>query len=221
MRQNPQKVAARHVQGLIVENFAHLKLEKPRLVQDSPIPLNFMDTDCWAVEKAEHRYWLARDLERGQLSVPLIIWVMLNPSRARGVGIGDPTQRRCDGFTARLNTYRYGIVNLFARSTPYPKDLFDWGYDDAVGPHNDEVLDRVFREAKRRQIPVIAAWGKPSKLSRLDFGYVAVRMMEVADLARHLDVPLYCLDTTEDNWPRHPLMLGYDKAILKPWSLNL
>lgn len=188
----------------------------------TPLP-DFWNLDCVSSlgRNDEHRWWLARDLMAGKLvklRYEMAVFLMLNPSRARGAGVGDPTQRKCDGFAERLLTRRYGLMNLFTRSTPYPEDLFTFGYDNAVGEGADEWLTAMFQEAARCRWPVIAAWGKPSKLSVKERALVAQRSLDVTALAAVHGVTMKCLKYSDDGlWPRHPLMLGYEEARLMDW----
>lgn len=189
------------------------------------IPDRFWELDCLATPDDDHRLWLGRDVDLplgdGQMpDYEMLVGLMLNPSRARGEGQGDPTQRKWHGFAKRLGAARYGFLNLFSESSPYPEDLFTFSYEDSVGDHNDEVIRRVFEQAAERNWPVVCGWGKPS-LPKREFGMVACRALEVLDLATAAGVQLYCFHTTDDGWwPRHPLMLGYEHASLKPFTLE-
>lgn len=175
-----------------------------------------LDRDV-AMDGKNHRLWLMRECNPAHKNA-MLIFLMVNPSRARGVGIGDPTQRKGHGFADRLGYRRYGFINLFSASTPYPRDLFYWGYEHAVGRHNDDMLRLVFEWAEFYQWPIVCAWGKPN-LNKADSALVERRIAEVLKIREAMEIvsPLYCLATTPDNWPRHPLMLGYEHASLKPW----
>lgn len=180
------------------------------------LPPRFWESDCIGDE--QHRVWLARDIAPiGEIE--MLIALMLNPSKARGEGIGDPTQRKMNGFASRLLAQRWGGVNLFSRSTPYPEDLFDFGYEDAVGPLNDAVLYQVFTQAALRGWPVVAAWGGASGLKAHEKALMRGRILQVVEMTKACGVQLQCFRTTPENVPWHPLMLGYEHATLKPWSL--
>lgn len=178
--------------------------------------MNWLDTDCYASADDEHRYWLSRQTRAlNFLTYQRIIFLMLNPSKARGEDKGDPTQRKCDGFAHRLGAASYGLVNLFAYSTPYPELLFAKGYGHALGPENPRVLRSTLWCAKVHGWPVICAWGKPTKLSKKEREEIMGRQVrEVVRIANAFNLPLYSLATTDDGYPRHPLMLGYDQAHL-------
>lgn len=177
--------------------------------------------DTGSVED-DFRWWLGRiTTAPGKPRYPgRVIYVMLNPSVARGINIGDPTQRKCHGFTVRLGYGAYGIVNLFAYSTPYPDKLFEFGYEHAIGRHNDEAIRRVFARAKERGWPVVVAWGAPN-LRKQETLWVYKRAGDLISAAKALELPLYALAETDSGHPRHPLMLGYDQASFKPWSGSL
>lgn len=180
----------------------------------------FWDLDC--IGDANHRLWLARDipLQPAFVKIPKALYLMLNPSKARGVGVGDPTQRKCDGFAARLGIGRYGVMNLFSRSTPYPEDLFMFDLDEAIGPANDRFLAEAFTLARLEKTPIICAWGKPSKFNRRETVLFENRVVEVMELVASHGNPndLYCL--ADAGYPRHPLMLSYeDGSTLKHWTI--
>lgn len=177
---------------------------------ESFIPQNFPTLDVLATPDDKHRLWLARNTTLLSGEHPMMLFVMLNPSKARGEGVGDPTQRKCDGFATRLGALRYGFVNMFAKSTPYPEKLFDEGYDYAVGPWNDTMISQALGRASSEGWPVVAAWGKPSKLNRAQMVLFHRRVEEVLSIARRLNVQWSCLAEGVDGYPRHPLMLGYE-----------
>lgn len=179
----------------------------------------FWNSDVLATANDDYRLWLGREIEPEHHR--RLIFLMLNPSKARGEGVGDPTQRKCDGFSKRLGFNRYGLINLFTLSTPYPKDLFVFGYEHAVGPDANKVLERVFRAAAVNSWPIIIAWGKPN-LTESKLALVRRRIAEVREIyeAAQYKPDLHCLAMLDDFWPRHPLMLGYNQATLKPWSFQ-
>lgn len=189
------------------------------------VPSQFWESDCLSSPNDEYRYWLSRKLpnaraayESQEAAQRRLIFVMLNPSLARGEGVGDPTQRKCDGFTDRLGYAGYGIINLFARSTPYPVELFLFGEKGAIGPHNEEIRTRILKQAKAADWPVVCAWGSPSKLIASEMVYFHRAVERFASHAKALQVPLYALAVGQGGYPRHPLMLGYEGASLRPWS---
>lgn len=186
------------------------------------LPEQFWELDCVASPRNDYRLWLSRTVHvTGGMPIPdhrMLVYGMLNPSKARGVEQGDPTQRKCDGFTKRLDRWRYGIVNLFAQSTPYPEDLFEFGYESAVGPFNDQVTRRVMELCKARGWPFVAAWGTCSKLSVAEKGHVSRRVQQWVSWSREIGLTIYCLEATLDGTPRHPLMLGYEHSKLLHWD---
>lgn len=178
------------------------------------LPPDFWLSDC--VGDDQHRVWLARDISPvGEIE--MLIALMLNPSLARSEGVGDPTQRKMNGFASRLRAQRWGGANLFSRSTPYPEELFDFGYEDAVGPLNDAALYQVFTQAALRGWPVVAAWGSASGLRTHEKALMRGRVLQVIEMTQLCGIQLQCFHTTDDGTPRHPLMLGYEHATLKPW----
>jgi hypothetical protein len=165
------------------------------------------DETRWAVTSPDdrYRYVLGRtwdDFFGAGSHRPLWTFVMLNPSTARTED--DPTVRKCIGFAKRGGAGGLMIVNLFAYSTPYPKELVRAHFgdaDDIIGPQNDPVL----RWALGRPALLgrnIAAWGRiPPKLRKL-----AIRPR----------VPgVECFGLNGDGTPKHPLMLGYETPLVR------
>lgn len=70
---------------------------------------------------------------------------------------------------------------------------------DAIGPENDKHLAGLTPDG-----PVVACWGAhPFAAAR------AARVLEILG-----GVPLWCLGTTKDGWPRHPARLGNDTPLV-------
>lgn len=132
-----------------------------------------------------------------------LAFIMLNPSTADAT-TDDQTLRRCIGYAER---WGYGMVelgNLFAYRTKNPEELAE--QDDPFGPANWNHLWEICRAADR----VIVGWGAHDIASTLGLPYVA-RVMHATR------GELYCLGTTKDGHPRHPLYLPSD-AEPKPWD---
>lgn len=138
------------------------------------------------------RYVLHRDWSGMLFTRPRpVVWVMLNPSSADGIR-DDATTRRCIAHTERLGYYRLQIVNLFAYRSRDPKRIRQLG-DAAVGRANDEHIAL----AVERAALVVCAWGAHR--------WAQDRAREVVSVIGSHD--LWCLGTTADGSPRHPLYL--------------
>jgi hypothetical protein len=142
-----------------------------------------------------YRYNLVR---RWDLSRPMAVFVMLNPSVA-DASIDDPTIRRCIGFGKRWGRGGIVVVNLYALRTPNP--VFLWKSADPVGARNDQYI----RGALWKGSPVVVAWGVNARQDRVK---------EFLELAA--DRKLYCLGTTKTGAPRHPLYVRGTHAP-EPW----
>lgn len=180
--------------------------------------------NLYAEKPIPYRIWLNRETRYEPYSLEFdhwpiydkIVFCMLNPSTARA-DKGDPTDRKCNGFAAHLGARSYGIVNPFARSTPYPRELFVDGVEVAIGEHNRAFLRNVLVQAKARNWPVIMAHGSQSKLNAMGQAALFQMVGRIVRTADALDVPLYALALTPDGHPRHPLMLGYEQFELQTW----
>lgn len=146
-----------------------------------------------------YRYRLTRTWDTEK---PRLAWVMLNPSTADETE-DDPTIRRCIGYA---KDWGYGSIlvgNLFALRTPEPSEL---GNDpNPVGEENNRHLRLIANDAAK----VMVAWGA----SYSDNGLGAVRRPFVTSLLEEVVGTVYCLGTTKDGHPVHPL---YQPADAEP-----
>lgn len=127
-------------------------------------------------------------------ALDITVFVMCNPSTADAFH-NDPTVNECHKFTRRWNSDLCWVVNLWAFRSPYPAELFarpigERG-DDAI---NDQAIAKACRMARR----VIVAWGNMGARDNRD------RVMD--QIAKRMT--LYCLGTTQDGSPKHPLARG-------------
>lgn len=153
-----------------------------------------------------YRYTLDRDISLAP-GVRLC-WIMLNPSTADHIK-DDATIRKCIKFTRRLGFTGLSVVNLFAYRTKSPKELlFEMKHNGRAfvrGPNNDDYI----REVAARCGRVICAWGAHAP----DW-----RVRELADILGRKHGPFWCLGTTKDGAPRHPLYLADDTAVVN-WGM--
>lgn len=135
-----------------------------------------------------------------------LLFVMLNPSTANDV-LDDPTIRRCRGFAEREKAPIFQVVNLFAFRATDPLALAL--ADDPVGPRNDEMLRIAMAASAHR---VVCAWGANA--------FAARRLSAFARLHAEAGAPaLWCLGTTKDGAPRHPLYVKADQPLV-PFELG-
>lgn len=153
-----------------------------------------MDKGAIISECGTFRYRLWR---RWSSNVKPVTFVMLNPSTA-DANEDDPTIRKCIGFATRIGQGAIEVVNLYAYRATKPADLKAAGFQR--GPEND----RHIIDACSGSHVVICAWGAHAR--GLD------RPRAVLDMLRSRGIATHALAVTDDNLPRHPLMLGYDAA---------
>jgi hypothetical protein len=144
---------------------------------------------CGTYRYKLHRVWDYR-------LQPLLV-VMVNPSTADAEE-DDPTILRLIAFAKRWGRGSLVVVNLFALRSPDPKALD--GHEDPRGPANTATLTWILQEAKKRGVPVLAAWGNNGQRRWADRSFVLA--------ARAEGVPLVCLGLTKDGNPKHPLARG-------------
>lgn len=137
-------------------------------------------------------------------SLPIGAFIGLNPSTATAE-TDDHTIRKEIGFATRWGWGGFYKFNLFAFRSTDPKGM--WAAEDPVGPSNDEAFAGI---KGRGFVAVVAAWGA------FKHRRATARIARV--LAGPLrDVPLWCIgEPTPDGYPRHPLMLGYERT-LRVW----
>lgn len=133
-------------------------------------------------------------------------FIMLNPSTADAL-VDDTTIRKCVGFARRLGYVGILVVNLYAYRATDPRELAAARRRgvDVVGPENDDRLRRVLTVATSKGDGVVAAWGAHARDDR-------VRQVLTMPGSR----ALCTLGLTANGVPRHPLMLGYEGAVLTP-----
>jgi hypothetical protein len=152
-----------------------------------------------------YRYLLGRRVGEGDRTA---LFVMHNPSTA-DASEDDPTIRRCIGFARREGCGVLEVVNLFAYRATDPAALRLAA--DPVGPANDHFIER----AVGRAALVVVAWGVLRR--------PLVRRAWVIGRGIYDNLPFlghrgpFCLGTTANGAPRHPLYVRADQP-LESWS---
>jgi hypothetical protein len=142
-------------------------------------------------------------------------WLMCNPSDADALR-DDPTAGRVVKHSGRADCRRSLVGNVWAWRTPQPSELWMALDDDLYTPAMDSAnLDALAMIGAQADVHVVA------------FG-VAPGRMYPDQVRRALGAftpcggPLYCLATSDDGWPLHPLARGKlaipADATLTPWS---
>lgn len=147
--------------------------------------------DHGAVFDGPYRYLLWRTLSP-IINSGTILFVMLNPSTATATE-ADPTIRRVMDFADRWGYKKLQITNAFALRSTRPEGLLQ--VEDPVGPENDRYIEQAALEADK----IVVAWGAFMVGAQYE-----ERLSRVLLLLPH---PVYCLGTTENGSPRHPLYL--------------
>jgi len=160
-----------------------------------------MIKDAIISECLSYRYTLSR--KWNSENPKTLLFCMLNPSTA-DANLDDPTIRRCIGFAKSWGYDEIIVINLYALRTPSPKDL--WPHSDPIGLENNQYL----KELANKYLDIVCAWGGNAKKERVQ---------EVAKLFKGVGANLYCLGTTKDGSPKHPLYIKGDKQ-LEPWGFD-
>lgn len=130
----------------------------------------------------------------------LIMWIGLNPSTADEQQL-DPTLTRIRSFSQREGFDGFWMANIFGFRATDPKEMM--AAPDPVGPDNDDAL---LVGADRCEL-IVAAWGV--------CGEFQARADAVARLFAGRE--LWCLGTTQDGHPRHPLYVAGRQALVR-WT---
>lgn len=160
----------------------------------------------------QYRYSLWRTWRDDQ---PRIVFIMLNPSTADAER-NDPTIRRCMAFAHAWGYGSLEVVNLFAYRATDVRELSAAMHP--VGPEND----RFMREALTRCAEVVVAWGVKGTLhgrNREVISMLADEQGEKGKWTKRAEPGVYCLGTTKEGHPHHPLYLSREAA-LRPFTLK-
>lgn len=145
-----------------------------------------------------YRYLLTREWGAG----PRLAIVMLNPSTA-DASVDDPTIRRCMAFARREGYAGIEVANLYALRATRPSAIET--AHDPEGPDNLEHLEALAnRHATQR---ILCAWGA-SKYAD------PAHTQGVCNLLGWFESQLFCLGTTAQGAPRHPLYVRGDAALV-------
>ena len=150
--------------------------------------------DSGAQIDGEYRWRLWR---RWDEELPLLLWVMLNPSTADATE-DDPTIRKCVGFAMR---WRYGgivVVNLFALRSTDPTAVLR--HPDPIGSENDAVISATAAECPDS----VCAWGSHKSVTHRAL-VVRRLLLQAGNSPTHLGL-------NKDGHPKHPLYLPYSTS---------
>jgi hypothetical protein len=143
------------------------------------------DEHCGAVICGPYRYRLWRTWDT---SHPSLLWILLNPSTADGAQ-DDPTLRRLVAFSRSFGFGGLSVVNLFAWRATSPQALLSVA--DPIGPDNDGFIGEAAAQAPQ----IVVAWGNQGTYQQRDQQVLALLS----------SMPLFCLGTTIESNPVHPL----------------
>lgn len=157
-------------------------------------------------DKDEYRYSLWRVWDD---TLPIMVFVMFNPSKADHT-FNDPTIRRCISFAKREGFGGIRVVNLFAFRSSVPSALVH--EKDPVGPRNDYFIRTACSGADNSGGRVVAAWGALTYSGRKTFENA--RIDAVLSMLAHANIPVWCLGTTGNGQPCHPVRLAGDTPLV-------
>jgi hypothetical protein len=148
----------------------------------------FLERDAVISPCGRYRYLLRRAWDYNK---PRALFIMLNPSTA-DAEVDDATIRSCRRLVTCLGYGSFEVVNLFSWRATDPGELAT--VPDPVGPDNGNTIDAAIRRCDI----VICAWGA-FPLGRLSAMHMSERIRAMR--------PTFCLGTTKNGAPRHPLYI--------------
>jgi len=166
--------------------------------------MEYTSTHAEFSDDRKYRYTLER---RWGLPSPTIMFICLNPSTA-DEKLDDPTIRRCVGFSDREGFQNMILCNIFAFRATDPKDMKAAEYP--IGADNDMWIKKIAKDAKK----IVLAWGTHGDYLKREDQVVAMLRTYVLTL-NLLGKPLYCLGTTINRHPKHPLYLAKNTSLIE------
>ena len=145
-------------------------------------------SDCERYRYALTRVW--------KFEASRLVFVMLNPSTATEVQ-NDPTVERCERRARTLGFGSLQVTNIFAWRDTDPKKMRTT--KDPIGPDNDKTI----MEACSWGDQIIAAWGT--------HGAHLGRGVQVKQILRSSDKPVFHLGISKGGHPKHPLYIAYSQ----------
>jgi len=168
----------------------------------SPLPPG-MRGDALFSGCGRYRHWLSREWGGAAPGDPHMLWIGMNPSTARH-DVNDPTIVREYGFTERLTGMRaYAKMNVADYRATDPKALVAPGVV-ARSPVN---LPMIRERAADAAVVVMACGLLPRPLRHL--------FVETVEALRRDSRDLWCLGTTADGTPKHPLYLKASTPLVR------
>ena len=145
-------------------------------------------SDCERYRYALTRVW--------KFEASRLVFVMLNPSTATEVQ-NDPTVERCERRARTLGFGSLQVTNIFAWRDTDPKKMRT--AKDPIGPDNDKTI----MEACSWGDQIIGAWGT--------HGAHLGRGVQVKQILRSSDKPVFHLGISKGGHPKHPLYIAYSQ----------
>jgi hypothetical protein len=160
---------------------------KVRLALPDNLESGAVFSTCQRYRQLLYRKWADTTAKPGY-----VLWIGMNPSTADG-SVDDPTVFKERKFTVRFGYAEYRKCNVMDYRATKPKMLLGEG----VEPCSPDNLPEIIRQAEGAAM-VILAFGAPHKrLRKYGEGVIAA--------LRERKIDLYCINTTKDGLPSHPL----------------
>lgn len=144
------------------------------------------------------RYTLTRTWDN---SLPSIAFIGINPSVANEHKL-DNTTTKCCMWSRKLGYGTYVMLNLYGLVSTDPVSLR--GHPDPNGPENDYWIRRTLSEVKT----VVFAWGATAN------NMTGPRIAFVESVCNELGHRPLCMGTTKGGFPKHPLYLKNNTAMV-------
>lgn len=157
-----------------------------------------MKTEAIFSDSHLYRYLLRRIWDDKLIHM---LFIMLNPSMADDEK-DDPTIRRCIGFAKREGFGGIEVVNLLAMVSTIPFDARARS-DRYIGIDNDQHIHDAVQRVKHAG-RIVVAWGATAPAWRVKQMHFFLK-----------DLNVYCLGTTANGMPRHPLYVRANQPMVE------
>lgn len=160
-----------------------------------------MNNECIFSEDRIYRYVLKHSWkDMFDVQEKAIVWIALNPSTADENQL-DPTLTRIRNFSNDFGYNCFYMLNIYAFRSTDPKNMLNC--KQPIGKDNDYWIKEICNKTDK----IVCCWGNMGK--HLD------RSNKIREMLK--SYPLYYLDLSKENQPKHPLYLN-SKLTLKRYE---
>lgn len=170
------------------------------------IPIGDMSASAEFSPCGRYRHTLWRTWTPLREEAAFALWIGMNPSTADATH-DDPTVRRMVNRTRAMGLESLCVCNVMDYRATNPNDLRHLMFTTRAGPRSEANLPAISRNASIAHRVIVAFGAIPEPLRRY--------ARDVVEMLIGQGVPLWCLGTTADRSPRHPLYVKSDAPLVR------